>query len=128
VVKYALLGSDRPAYIDVAAEATYGLPTVAIYVLLNRLRKHDQNSEAQSDILRGCRRAARRELHRRRLDAKKGGPPLPTPAQLLTEIESKPLAYLPSQLQESVSSLTQDELQVVLQQHVQEVLKFREKI
>ena len=128
VVKYTLHGAARPDYFNTAAEAVYGLPTVVIYVLFNRLNKPDPISVAKSDILRGGRRAARRELKRRRIDASKGGPALPTPAQLLTEIEIKPLSYLPDQIQSRMSSLTDTEIQDTLSRHIKEVLKLREKI
>jgi hypothetical protein len=128
VVKYTLHGATRPEYLDTAAEAVYGLPTVVIYLLLNGLNKPDPISVAKSDILREGRRTARKELKRRRIDASKGGPALPTPAQLLTEIESKPLSYLPDQIQSSMSSLTDTEVQDTLSRHIKDVLQLREKI
>jgi len=128
VVKYTLHEATRPDYLNTAAEACYGLPTVVIYVLFNRLNKSDPASVAKSDILREGRRTARKELKRRRIDALKGGPELPTPAQMLTEIELKPLAYLPDLTQTSLSPLTDTEVQDTLSRHIKDVLRLREKI
>jgi hypothetical protein len=128
VVKYTLHGATRPDYLNAAAEAVYGLPTVVIYLLFNRLNKPDPISVAKSDILREGRRTARRELKRRRIDALKGGPALPTPAQLLKEIEIKPLSYLPDQIQSRMSSLTDTEVQDTLSRHIKDVMKLRGKI
>lgn len=128
VVKYTLHGEDPPDYLNTAAEACYGLPTVVIYLLFNRLNKPDPSSVAKSDILRAGRRVARKELKRRRVDASKGGPELPTPAQMLKEIEEKPLAYLPDQTQTILSSLNDTEVQDTLSRHIKDVLRLREKI
>jgi len=128
VVKYTLQGASKPDYFDTAAEACYGLPTVVIYLLLNSLNKPDPPSVAKLDILREGRRTARRELKRRRADASKGGPELPTPAQMLTEIELKPLAYLPDKSQTSLSSLSDVEVQDTLARHIKDVLQLRERI
>jgi hypothetical protein len=128
VVKYTLHGAPNPNYFNTAAEACYGLPTVVIYLLLNSLNKPEPPSVAKSDILREGRRAARKELKRRRIDASKGGPELPTPAQMLTEIELKPLAYLPDKSQTSLSSLSDTEVQDTLSLHIKDVLKLRERI
>ena len=128
VVKYILQGETQPDYLNTAAEAVYGLPTVLLYLLFNRLNKSTPTSVAKCDILRDGRRTARKELKRRRIDASKGGPGLPTPAQLLAEIESKPFSYLPDQSQRSISSLPDYEVQDTLSQHLKDVLKLREKI
>lgn len=128
MVKYTLHGAPNPNYFNTAAEACYGLPTVVIYLLLNSLNKPEPPSVAKSDILREGRRAARKELKRRRIDASKGGPELPTPAQMLTEIELKPLAYLPDKSQTSLSSLSDTEVQDTLSLHIKDVLKLRERI
>jgi hypothetical protein len=128
VLRYTLDGVTPPIYLSTASEALYGLPTVAILVLFNYLNLTDPLSESKSDILREGRRTARRELKRRRIDASKGGPALPTPAQLLTEIEAKPLLYFPDHAQRSMSSLTDNEVQDTLSTHIKDVLKLREKI
>jgi hypothetical protein len=128
VVKYTLNGATRPGYLNTATEALYGLPTVVIYIFFNLLNKPTPTSVAKSDILREGRRTARKELKRRRIDASKGGPALPTPAQLLTEIESRPLSYLPDQIQTSMLPLTDTEIQDTLSRHIEDVLKLREKI
>jgi len=128
VVKYTLHGAHQPDYLNTAAEVCYGFPTVVIYLLFKRLNKPDPPSVAKSDILRAGRRIARKELKRRRIDASKGGPLIPSPAQMLTEIESKPLAYLPDQTQTNLSSLTDTEVQETLSRHIKDVLRLREKI
>jgi hypothetical protein len=58
----------------------------------------------------------------------KGGPALPTPAQLLKEIEIKPLSYLPDQIESRMSSLTDTEVQDTLSRHIKDVMKLRGKI
>lgn len=128
VVKYTLHGALRPDYLNTAAEACYGLPTLVIYLLLNSLNRPDPPSVAKSDILREGRRTARKELKRRRIDASKGGPELPTPAQMLTEIELKPFTYLPDKTQSSLSSLSDTEVRDTLSQHIKDVLRLRERI
>jgi hypothetical protein len=128
VVKYTLHGAFRPDYLNTAAEACYGLPTVVTYLLLNSLNRPDPSSVAKLDILREGRRTARKELRRRRIDASKGGPELPTPAQVLTEIELKPLAYLPDQTQTTLSSLSDTEVRDTFSQHIKDILKLRERI
>jgi hypothetical protein len=128
VVKYFFHGETKPLYLIPVADALYGFPTVIIYVLFNHLTKPIPTSVAKSDILREGRRTARKEMKRRRVDAEKGGPPLPTPAQLLAEIESKPLKYLPDPNQASMSSLTDAEVQDILSRHIKDVLRFREEI
>jgi hypothetical protein len=128
VVKYTLHGATQPDYLNTAAEAIYGLPTVLLYLLFNRLNESTPTSVAKCDILREGRRTARKELKRRRIDASKGGPGLPTPAQLLAEIESKPLSYLPDQSQKIMSSLSDAEVRDTLSRHIKDVLKLREKI
>lgn len=128
VVKYALHGEIRPDYLNTVGEALYGLPTVAIYILLNLLNKPNSKAVAKSNILREGRRIARKELKRRRIDAANGGPALPTPTQLFTEIESKPLSYLPDQVQTKFSGMANVEVQEVLSRHIDDVLRLREKI
>jgi len=127
-VKYTLHGEARPYYLVAVSEAFYGLPTVIIYLLLNRLSSPSPSSVAKSDILREGRRIAGKELTRRRIDAANGGPASPTPTQLLTEIESKPLSYLPDGVQTSMSGLADSEVQETLSRHIEDVIKLREKI
>lgn len=67
-------------------------------------------------------------MKRRQIDASNGGPELPTPAQLLTEIQSKPLMYLQDKTQTSLSSLTETEIQETVSQHISDVLVLREKL
>ncbi len=128
VVKYTLHGESQPAYLATVKEALYGLPTVIIYILLNRLNGPNPISVAKSDILREGRRMARKELKRRRIDAANGGPPLPTPTQLFAEIESNPLSYLPDQIQTKISLLPEHEVQETFSRHIEDILKLREKI
>ena len=128
VVKYNLDGETRPDYLVTVSEALYGLPTVVIYILLNWLNRPTPTSVAKSDILREGRRIARKELKRRRIDAANGGPALPTPTQLFTELESKPLSYLPDRVETKMSVLADNEVQDILSRHIEDVLKLREKI
>lgn len=129
VVKYTLHGEARPDYLVTVSEALYGLPTIAIYILFNRLNSpNSSDSIAKSDILREGRRIARKELRRRRIDGDNGGPAFPTPAQLSSELESKPLSYLPYQVQTRMTRMTNNEVQETLSQHIEDILKLREKI
>lgn len=128
IVKYSLHGETRPDYLTTVSEALYGLPTVVIYVLLNWLNGPTSNKVAKSDILREGRQIARKDLKRRRIDAANQGPAFPTPTQLIAEMESKPLSYLPDQVQTRMSGMANNEVQEILSQHIEDVLKLREKI
>lgn len=126
-IKYALKKTSRPNYLDTVTESLYGPPTVVIYLLLNKLSNVPSTSTATSDVLREGRRMAGKDLKRRRMEALDGGPPLPTPVQLLAELESKPLLYIPDSMRYQISTLTVADLHMVMARHIEDVLNLREK-
>src|ERR1700684_2714192 len=95
VVHYNLLGHDSPYYETCVSEAFYGLPSVMIFYLLRELGQLTPASLAENEILREGREIAQADLKRRQIDAASGGPRMPTPEELCSVLESKPLLFLP---------------------------------
>ena len=128
VIRYTLQALNKPAYLDVVAEAVYGLPTVLIYIILNSLNHPTPSTVMRSDILRKGRRNAKKDLIRQRADASRGGPPALTLRLLLLEIEENPTMYLPYRIQAGAAPVSDFEFQNVLGLHIKDVVKLHESI
>jgi hypothetical protein len=131
-VQYGLYRHTAPKYLQVVEEAFYGLPSVVIYYSLERLSLPVTASvlcsAARSKLLRKGRDIIRKEFARRRMDAANGGPALPTRAEILEEIEHRPLAYLPASVQGSMSGWPPADIQTTLSMHLDDLLAQCEKI
>lgn len=126
-VRYDLQGHTSPKSLDLTSEIFYGVPSVIIYYLATLLSFRVPDSVAAAEILRDGRQIVRKELARRRVEAAHGGPALPTPRQLLDELEYRPLAYLPASTEAKMAGWPEDDIRATLSKHVGDVLVLRKK-
>ena len=108
-------------------EALFGLPSLAIYYLVSILKAPITNVVIAENIRREGRIVARKELARRKFDASRGGPPLPTARQLLDEMEKRPMAFLPVSADERMRGWPLPDIQLTMSYHVDDVLLLLEK-
>jgi len=116
-----------PTTRGVVKEALFGLPSLAIYYLVSILKAPITNVVIAENIRREGRIVARKELARRKFDASRGGPPLPTARQLLDEMEKRPMAFLPVSADERMRGWPLPDIQLTMSYHVDDVLLLLEK-
>ncbi|KAI4157345.1 MAG: hypothetical protein LQ342_008355 [Letrouitia transgressa] len=131
VVKYGVHKHIAAKKVRVVEEVLYGLPSVVIYYSLERLSFPVSPLEfypaIRSKLLRQGRAVIRKDFKRRRVDADNGGPALPTCAEILQEIEHRPLAYLPISAQSKISEWPRADVQLLLSKHYDDLLAHCEK-
>ncbi|KAL9046221.1 MAG: hypothetical protein Q9214_000889 [Letrouitia sp. 1 TL-2023] len=132
VLKYGLHKHIAAKKVRAVEEVLYGLPSVVIYYSLERLSLPVSLLELypaiRSKLLRQGRAVIRKDFNRRRVDAANGGPALPNRAEILQEIEQRPLAYLPISTQSVMSEWPPVDVQLLLSKHYEDLLMRYENI